>query len=387
MHYLRHKNILKTVRKLAEIDEDVANHLIGKITLQAPNTEDSSLTLATNHEDDATPLTLKQAEWKKGRKSGAPDTPSKLQDVEAFSKRDTDFISTAIHLEVHEGKGAWKGQNAVDAYSIKDEPKEIGTDSEAEVEARAKGFGTPPNSRRLRRVKKIAAVIKGRHIYGSSKMDSLKRVALNDPYDGLDPEILERLGIKVVSPHKNSPIRRELVRKLLAQIKEDVGIQTQEKAEAQIRAEGFWNWAGKSAYQIIMNNRENLDWATGVRISTPNEKSSNQGRIFQLPEETTEAIVANEANQTDQANHAKEYAFDGHTVGDDDDAAISPFLNHSLIEVNPAATAQANSALHEADTELEDKSTMMGGRERIVTARVQANDQMDPAKEAIHTSA
>ena len=302
MHHLRHKNILKTVRKLAEIDEDVANHLIGKIVLHAPNSEDSPVALATAREDkaksnDTSPM-LKQAEWKKERKAGPPDTPSKRQDVEAFSKQDTDFISNAIHLEIHEGKGAWNGQNAVGAYSGKDELKEMEADSEAEVEARAKDVAKPTNSKRLRRVKKIAAVIKARHIYGSSKMESLRKAALNDPYDGLDPEILERLGIKVVSPHKNSPIRKELVRKLLAQVKEDVGIQAQERAEAQIRADGFWNWAGKSAYHIIMNNRENIDWATGVRRSAPNEKSSNQGQFLQLPEEGFKRAMVQANGQT-----------------------------------------------------------------------------------------
>lgn len=296
MHHLRHKNILKTIRKLAEIDPDIARFLKEKITLNSTKAADPMPSI-TATADDFESLDARV------KKTGPPETPSRRQEVEAFSKHDTDFISNAIHLEVHEGKGAWKGiSNSVGAFSSQDEPK----DAEPGVQdsEEAKSFGSSPTLKQLRRDKKIMSFMKSCHIHGNHRKLFHKKSTMADPYDGLDPEIFERLGINVTNPHKNSSARKDLVRKLIVQLKDDIGIQAQEKAEAQTRADGFWVWAGRAAYHIIMENRENIDWATGVRRSAPNEKRSSQFTAPLVINDDNEpnAIIKNNKPNDTEAN-------------------------------------------------------------------------------------
>jgi hypothetical protein len=345
MHHLRHKNILKTMRKLAEIDEDIAQFLSGKITLHFATAADSTLALVTSHDniletDEASP-SRKQLESKVGKKSGSQESSVRRLDVEAFPKTDTDFISEAIHLEVDEGKGGWNSKYTIGAFSSKGELGEPGTDSEVEAEENPEDPGTPSSAKQMRRDKKMMGFMKACHIHGSTNKLFHKKTVQSDPYGGLDPEIFERLGIKVVNPIKNSPARKDLMRKLITQLKEDISIQTQEKAEAQTRADGFWNWAGKSAYHIIMENRKNIDWATGVRTSIPNEKSSNQEQTQQVPKDEIEANEVKEAGEAEVV----EYAPDDMSVVSDD----------IPLQVNNSPEAQATPTVGETDIKTKSK--------------------------------
>ncbi|EHL01543.1 hypothetical protein M7I_2427 [Glarea lozoyensis 74030] len=94
----------------------------------------------------------------------------------------------------------------------------------------------------------------------------------NSIYCGVDPEIFVRLRIEVVNPAVNSKIRKELVAKLVAAIKEDLDIQTREDGESEMRKEGFYRWAGKTALQHMERTREGIDWATGQKITAKAEE-------------------------------------------------------------------------------------------------------------------
>jgi len=98
-----------------------------------------------------------------------------------------------------------------------------------------------------------------------------------DPYDGVDPAIFFRLGIEMINPAKNSKARKDLVVKLVTSIKEDIEIIEREDKESIMREEGFWRWAGKTAYHAIAQTRTELDWATGQKKGTPKPFEFPQG--------------------------------------------------------------------------------------------------------------
>ena len=246
------------MRKLAQVDEDIASFLVEKIALHMPNIKsslphsrmvaaaDASHTLQPN----GTSSTLKRAERKKAKKMGGSDTPKKRPNIEAFSRHDTDFISQAIHLIIHDGKGAWEGEN-IYVFSCQNESTQ--TDDEADVETLAESFvdlyprSATPNCRQKKNAKRLSAIMRAGYVHGNAKKYSPKKSPKIDPYEGLDPQIFNRLGIKVINPPKSSPTRKDLIRKLITQIKEDLAIQAQEKTEAKIREDGFWRWAGRGA--------------------------------------------------------------------------------------------------------------------------------------------
>jgi hypothetical protein len=363
MHHARHKNILKTMRKLAEIDKEVAKYLIEKIKLHVPNVKTfqepalvPALTPGQNLDLNKASSIMSWAERNQAKKIGTADTPNKRREVEAFSQQDTDFISNAIHLIIHEGKGAWKGRSIFGAFCRKDEPK---IDTEVGANCISKAIASPDlksvtlNSKQRKNEKKITAIVRARHIRGNSKRYSTKKATKDNDYDGLDPQILLRLGIKVIDPPKHSPIRRELIRKLIAQIKEDLSIQAQEQAEAKIRGDGFWLWAGRGAYHTIMKNREDIDWATGVRRSSSNENANNQDLRCQLPEDTKEG----EKDVSDSYSQSN-------------DATLNDTLVDSTgLEVVLAAKTQANSAVHERETDLQTKSTTKFNKSNITMTK------------------
>jgi hypothetical protein len=95
----------------------------------------------------------------------------------------------------------------------------------------------------------------------------------NSIYFGVDPEIFVRLRIEVINPTINSKIRKELIAKLVAAIKEDLDIQAREDDECIMRKEGFYRWAGKTALKHMERTREGIDWATGQKITAKAEET------------------------------------------------------------------------------------------------------------------
>jgi len=111
MHHNRHKDILKLIRKIAELDEptslsdgfhvsSTSKQRQGSGAVSSGMTDTSSETTM----EDGRHLT--RSERKKAKKLGM--NASKRRNMEVFPQEDTDFVSEAIHLTIHESKGAWQ---------------------------------------------------------------------------------------------------------------------------------------------------------------------------------------------------------------------------------------------------------------------------------------
>ncbi|PVH83570.1 hypothetical protein DL98DRAFT_412795 [Cadophora sp. DSE1049] len=282
MHHNRHKEILKIVRQIAALDEPntvfppaKASSSRGRRGSSATNSNTLTDTGSECPSVDDTRVTRR--ERKKAKKSGNGTRDRKS--FEAFPLDETDFISEAIHLTVHESKGAWEGTYVYDHKGAAAEENAVIEENDAEYDEDSmvahfdsfavKSPATPlkdltPRQRKI--VKRTSTPVKyASHGLGSRKYSTQFTAATTDHYDGVDPDIFFRLGIEVVSPPKNSKTRKDLVAKLVAAVKEDIEIITREDRETEMRAEGFWRWAGRTAYNTILQTRENLDWATGQK--------------------------------------------------------------------------------------------------------------------------
>jgi hypothetical protein len=114
MHHGRHREILKILRKIQDIDGlNTPNPRAAIISSQARRgsgyTTSTDSTIASTDASSDSPVDdriMKRGERKKLKKSGLG---GKRKQVEIFSLEDMEFISEAIHLSVHESKGAWEG--------------------------------------------------------------------------------------------------------------------------------------------------------------------------------------------------------------------------------------------------------------------------------------
>jgi len=223
---------------------------------------------------------LKRSERKKAKKSGMI-VNNKRKKVEAFPQEDLDFVSEAIHLTIHESKGAWEGTYVYDKTPQKTERSIIEKGEAPATPGHVGGLcikspaELTPRQRRIS--KKFTNAINHSSFRGGSRKYTPK--PNSDLYDGVDPQIFFRLGIEVVNPPVSSVARKDLVSKLVEAVKADLAIITQEEEECVMREEGFWRWAGKAAYHSIMKIRQELDWATG-------QKKTVKERLFD--EETLE---------------------------------------------------------------------------------------------------
>ncbi|KAH7417931.1 hypothetical protein BKA64DRAFT_183248 [Cadophora sp. MPI-SDFR-AT-0126] len=282
LHHNRHKEILKIVRQIVAIDEPnivfppaKASSSRGRRGSSA--TTSNTLTDTGSECPSVDDTRVTRRERKKAKKSGNGTRDRKS--FEAFPLDETDFISEAIHLTVHESKGAWEGTYVYDHKSsaVEDPTVIEENDDECDEESMVANFesfavkspATPlkdltPRQRKI--VKRTSTPVKyASHGLGSRKYSTQSTAAMTDLYDGVDPDIFFRLGVEVVSPPKNSKTRKDLVAKLVAAVKEDIEIITREYKETEMRAEGFWRWAGKTVHNTILQTRENLDWATGQK--------------------------------------------------------------------------------------------------------------------------
>jgi hypothetical protein len=279
MHHTRHKEILVLVRKIAAIDDlSRPNQATSDSLSQGKSRRGSAFTTSTATPTETSSefaeevIKMKRSERKKAKKLGLDSARTKRK-VEAFPKEDTDFISEAIHLSIHETKGGWEGTYV---YVNKQPDKEQSIPEVEEVEDLvdlAKALSVKPPSdpsvstaRQRKCVKKFSTPVKHAGYRGGSRKFSPKGGLASDPFDGVDPEIFFRLGIEVVNPIKNSVARKELVAKLVVAVKNDLSIIKQEDEETVMRQEGFLRWAGKAAYQAIMDIRVGLDWVSAYAI-------------------------------------------------------------------------------------------------------------------------
>ncbi|KAH8596090.1 hypothetical protein B0O99DRAFT_123381 [Bisporella sp. PMI_857] len=291
MHHVRHKEILKLVRLIIAIDEPKSL----AEGLQAPSSgksRQSSIGVASSGMTDTSSDTgtlgedgrhLTRSERKKAKKSGTANR--RYNSLDVFPQESLDFVSEAIHRFVHDSKGAWRGTYNYD--------KPIPKTQNKDVEEPSTGFAggierftalslknihdLTPRQRKI--VKKETTPTSHTSFGGGSRKYTPKRDC-HDAFDGVDQDIFRRLGIVVVDPPKNSAARKDLVSKLIAAIKADLCVISQEETEAIIREEGFWRWAGKNAWHNIMGNREHLDWVTGQKIDHPRPGSTSNQLLF-----------------------------------------------------------------------------------------------------------
>jgi hypothetical protein len=304
MHHNRHKEILKIIRQIAAIDQTNTMLRPGGALSGSKPRRGSALTVSTNTFTDTSsesvggePSNLTRRERKKAKKTGNNSTSKDRRNVEAFPKEELDFVSEAIHLSVHESKGAWEGTYVYDHKQPESEDSAVIDDTDMDGDTDIDGVLGQMDSlsvkspmtmtpRQRKTVKKFTSSINHSSYGGGSRKFSPKISPKNDPFEGVDPKIFFRLGVEVAYPLKNSKTRKDLITKLVAAVKEDIEIIEREEEESAMREEGFWRWAGKTAYHAILQTRQELDWATGQKKGVP--------RIEYFPEDDTELEQADQ---------------------------------------------------------------------------------------------
>ena len=278
MHHTRHKEILVLVRKIAALDDlNRPNQTSSDSPSQGQSHRGSTFTTSTatptetssEFAEEATKLT--KSRRKRAKKLGLGSASTKRK-VEAFSKEDTDFISEALHLSIHETKGGWEGtyiyinkqpeveQSIPEVKETEDVQDIVDLTTALSVKPTSTPSDVTPRQRKC--VKKFLTPVKHADYRGGSRKFSPSGGLPINPFHGVDPQIFFRLGVEVVNPIKNSMARKELVAKLVAAVKNDLSIIKQEDQETAMRQEGFLRWAGKAAYQAIMDTRVGLDWVS-----------------------------------------------------------------------------------------------------------------------------
>ena len=78
--------------------------------------------------------------------------------------------------------------------------------------------------------------------------------------------ILERLGVPETVAGPNTKARKGLVCKILEAIKKDLIIVSNENNEIMMRMAGYWRYASKKTYNLMVQNNEIWDWQTGAKL-------------------------------------------------------------------------------------------------------------------------
>jgi hypothetical protein len=304
MHHNRHKEILKITREIAALDQASAMFPPGNAFSGSKSRRGSSLTTSTKTFTDTSSesvggesFKVTRRERKKAKKSSNNSTSKDKRNIEPFPQEEMDFVSEALHLSVHESKGAWEGTYVYDHKQPETEESSAvidDTDVDADVDSIAGQIDnlsvkSPMNMtpRQRKTIKKFTSSINHSSYGGGSRKFSPQASSKADPFDDVDPKIFFRLGVEIEYPLKNSRTRKELITKLVAAVKEDIEIIEREEEESMMREEGFWRWAGKTAYHAILQTRQELDWATGQKKGVP--------RIEFFPEDEIES-EATDAN-------------------------------------------------------------------------------------------
>ncbi|KAH6676691.1 hypothetical protein B0J14DRAFT_537397 [Halenospora varia] len=279
LHHNRHKEILRIIRQIESLDTASAIPA-PKFTPGVKPRRDSMSTPTDTSSETFSIVEAKQTrrERKKAKKARIGNTKERKK-VEFFPQEELDFVSEALHLTVHESKGAWEGTYNYDkTLTTTEETQEADLESElADEEAiemvterstvLSLSLKSPnqitPRQRKV--VKKYNNPIDYSSFGSGSRKYTPRSIKGMDIYNGLDPQIFFRLGIEVLNPQRNSKVRKDLVLKLIDAVKEDIGVIEREDEESAMREEGFWRWAGKTAYHHMAMVRENIDWATGQK--------------------------------------------------------------------------------------------------------------------------
>ncbi|CAD6448574.1 6488ab51-7959-4435-beb4-c9f449663e35-CDS [Sclerotinia trifoliorum] len=283
MHHTRHKEILNIIREIKMFDQE--NQSLDSQTMKRKDgpekkrTDSETTSEATDaiSEMSFEEESLTRRERKKAKKLGARTR----RNVDVYSQDEINSISEALHGQIHESKGAWEGTYAYDNRradaSLTNNDVVQEEDEEYDVyavqsphPASNKEYKVPnyPTPKQQRAAKKLTTTTNLRQskLRGHQQKFTPEMAHKNDPYGGIDPAIMYRLGIDV-NPLSSPKTRKELIEKLIIAVKNDLQVIRREEEEAVIREEGFWRWAGRNAFRNILEYRKTFDWATGQKIS------------------------------------------------------------------------------------------------------------------------
>ncbi|KAE9371267.1 hypothetical protein N431DRAFT_545555 [Stipitochalara longipes BDJ] len=316
MHHNRHKEILKIIREISAIEQASAmlppgHTFSGSKPRRGSTLTTSTITFTDSSESVCGELSkVTRRERKRAKKASNNSTSKNRRKIEAFPKEELDFVSEALHLSVHESKGAWEGTYVYDhkqPEAKESSPIVDDTDTDMDVDDMAGqsndlSVKSPSDMtpRQRKTIKKFTSSINHASYGGGSRKFSPLASPRTDAFDGMDPKIFFRLGVEVEYSLKNSKVRKELVAKLVAAVKEDMEIIEREDAETAMREEGFWRWAGKAAYHAILQTRQELDWATGQKKGAPRMELFQEEEVDleEVDTQAVEEVVQDEAINT-----------------------------------------------------------------------------------------
>ncbi|PQE03845.1 SAM-dependent methyltransferase -type protein [Rutstroemia sp. NJR-2017a BBW] len=271
VHHTRHKDILVLIRKIEKLDN-------------AEQTTDTHSTKHTKPErscEETEMSGLRKRERKKAKKLGSK---THQNDMDIFRQEDIDHISEALHQSIHGTKAGRAGWNTYESPRAR-----LGTNDGRVLEeggedaAEGAGHNHAVHAPRFPTTKQKNATNAAKRapntaqftqakLRGNSRKYDPNAAKSHDPHRSVHPAVFYRLGININNPTTNSSERRLLVCKLAAAIKDDLEVVTKEQEEAAMREEGFWRWAGRGAYENMMDYHEIFDWATGAKIIPKGEE-------------------------------------------------------------------------------------------------------------------
>ena len=312
-HYLRHKEMLIIYREIEKYDTEArpqnpgtrrsSNENIDRWRRGSVATSTGSSEALDEANESITILTQRQR--KRAARAGRPVRSHKFN-VDVVTQFDIDFISEALHGVVHDGKGAWMSNTNIhnnqpstsQLASLVHDNAESDEDQESytspvtsKTQKKGRSYASTSTQAREEVVKAKKAPEKTTKLFRkSSKYSKAKSEANTDPYQGVSPSILQRLGLELDYPGA-SKARREALSKLLCLVKLDFETIHNEEEETCIRQEGFRRYVGKKAYGVVQANREDIDWITGQRKKKSRNSDASNDPVevaAPIPEEDNE---------------------------------------------------------------------------------------------------
>lgn len=281
---MRHRDILALIRKVEKLDnaqqtpDSHSTKRKSNAQKRAPEPEElTPSTTDTKPEESCEEMGisgLRRRERKKAKKLGSK---THQNDMDIFRQEDIDNISEALHQSTHGTKGGRAGGNTYELQRARlgtNEGKVLEKGGEDAAEGAGHNHAVHPPRFLTPKQKNAQSAAKRApnttyftqaKLRGNSKKYDPNSATRNDPYWAVHPAVFHRLGINI-NPTTNSSERRHLVCALAAAIKNDLEVVAREQEEAAMREEGFWRWAGRGAYENMMEYHERFDWATGAKI-------------------------------------------------------------------------------------------------------------------------
>ena len=103
--------------------------------------------------------------------------------------------------------------------------------------------------------------------------------------------IVHRLGIRAVVAN-NSKERKSLMTKLHEAIKADLVCIANEDRDTMERMAGYWRYANRRTYNVMVRNNQLWDWSTGAKLEEIEEDEDDEDDISSLDERFSEMSTA-----------------------------------------------------------------------------------------------